>query len=574
MGRSELTVDLGAIRRNVRALLRALEGAESDEARIELGSAMARLYEAQGDTEAAANLFAALRTLDAAGMPAGALTATGLGLGLGAAFAAGTAQWGLALALWPAGCAQYQVGPQSLYAPDVTTVYVPIFESHSYRRYLGNLSVNFTDEAYWQDVLDVRYAGVTDSFTLVNAAVGLFNLVPGFPLDGGRIFRAFWWWKTGSLQSATRTASNIGKGFAIVLMILGAFNIFSGNLIGGLWILFIGMFLRGAARMWRDAAALGEALRREEVHGVRRARDLDAEIAQTLLVLEVVDSGFASEQRRLAAEVLAAIDSGTPARARQLLTAKEYGHYVPLHDRLVRFMAETFGWVLEHFGADALLRFHRETAEAQRDGFERWERMTAEEFARATAFLVRQHMGRVDVQEDALPGLRPEGVVDDEPGDPVPVRLEITWCRHGGIPPASAERPTRFGPLADAFADPEEVRLVERHLGKRFSIADRPFAAWNTACFSDGAWISIPPNTRIDQPLGLVFLGQHVFENWESTTGGPGGTSTILTLAPWRAPIACNGPRSASAISCDWRSRSWRSSRLTCRSPWCGPRRR
>ena len=43
----------------------------------------------------------------------------------------------------------------------------------SYHRFLGNLSVNFTDEAYWQDVLDVRYAGSTDSFTLVNGAFGV-----------------------------------------------------------------------------------------------------------------------------------------------------------------------------------------------------------------------------------------------------------------------------------------------------------------------------------------------------------------------------------------------------------------
>jgi Zn-dependent protease len=81
----------------------------------------------------------------------------------------------------------------------------------------------------------------------INLALALFNLVPGFPLDGGRVLRAFWWWRTGSLERATRVASNWGRGFAITLIILGAVQIFAGALLGGLWLIFIGMFLRGAA---------------------------------------------------------------------------------------------------------------------------------------------------------------------------------------------------------------------------------------------------------------------------------------------------------------------------------------
>src|ERR687892_927643 len=81
----------------------------------------------------------------------------------------------------------------------------------------------------------------------INAALAVFNLLPGFPLDGGRIFRAFWWWKTGSVMEATRMASNWGKGLAIALMVFGGLQIFAGALIGGLWLIFIGMFLRGMA---------------------------------------------------------------------------------------------------------------------------------------------------------------------------------------------------------------------------------------------------------------------------------------------------------------------------------------
>jgi Zn-dependent protease/CBS domain-containing protein len=81
----------------------------------------------------------------------------------------------------------------------------------------------------------------------INLMLGVFNLVPGFPLDGGRVFRAIWWWRTGSLVRATRVAADIGKGFAVTLMIIGGIQIFSGILIGGLWLIFIGMFLRGIA---------------------------------------------------------------------------------------------------------------------------------------------------------------------------------------------------------------------------------------------------------------------------------------------------------------------------------------
>jgi len=79
----------------------------------------------------------------------------------------------------------------------------------------------------------------------INLALGIFNLVPGFPLDGGRLLRAFLWWKTGSLTRATKVASDFGKGFAVALMILGGLQIFAGALINGLWFIFIGMFLRG-----------------------------------------------------------------------------------------------------------------------------------------------------------------------------------------------------------------------------------------------------------------------------------------------------------------------------------------
>jgi hypothetical protein len=123
-------------------------------------------------------------------------------------------------------------------------------------------------------------------------------------------------------------------------------------------------------------------------------------VAATVGLLEAAEGLFDREQARLAAEVVAATDAGRVDRARAAIDRKEHGQYVPLHDRLVRLMAEVFGLVLERSGADELYRFHRATAEGQRRGFEAWERMSAEAFARATAFLLKQHMGVVEVRED------------------------------------------------------------------------------------------------------------------------------------------------------------------------------
>lgn len=109
---------------------------------------------------------------------------------------------------------------------------------------------------------------------------------------------------------------------------------------------------------------------------------------------------FEREQARLAEEIVRAIDRADIAGARALLDEKESGRYLPLHDVLLRFMADAFAWVLEWFGPDELLRFHLATAEAQRPGFEKWEQLPAEEFARTTAFLLKQHMGHVTVTED------------------------------------------------------------------------------------------------------------------------------------------------------------------------------
>ncbi|HRX87132.1 MAG TPA: site-2 protease family protein, partial [Phycisphaerae bacterium] len=83
----------------------------------------------------------------------------------------------------------------------------------------------------------------------MNALLVAFNLIPAFPLDGGRVLRsALWKWKQ-SLRVATRTTSRIGGGFGVALIILGVLSIITGNFLGGMWWVLIGLFLRQAAQM-------------------------------------------------------------------------------------------------------------------------------------------------------------------------------------------------------------------------------------------------------------------------------------------------------------------------------------
>jgi Zn-dependent protease len=111
-------------------------------------------------------------------------------------------------------------------------------------------------------------AAVFSYLTWINLALGLFNLIPGFPLDGGRILRSILWYSTGSLTLATRIASNIGQGFAFVLMGYGGLQIFAGSLIGGLWLIFIGMFLRGMAASSYQDVVVRQALSHVSVQDV------------------------------------------------------------------------------------------------------------------------------------------------------------------------------------------------------------------------------------------------------------------------------------------------------------------
>ena len=91
----------------------------------------------------------------------------------------------------------------------------------------------------------------------INASLALFNLIPGFPLDGGRVFCAVVWGMTGDLRRATVIAGGVGRFIGFLFIILGVSQVLGGNVINGLWIAFIGWFLESAAASQVQYQAMG-----------------------------------------------------------------------------------------------------------------------------------------------------------------------------------------------------------------------------------------------------------------------------------------------------------------------------
>jgi Zn-dependent protease len=115
---------------------------------------------------------------------------------------------------------------------------------------------------------DTRTSGIAALFSWlasINLLVLIFNLVPAFPLDGGRIARAIAWWRTGSRTKGTRFAATLGEWFGLFLILagIGYFLVYLGDVLGGVWLAFVGFILRGAAR-----AALAQTEVTSRIEGI------------------------------------------------------------------------------------------------------------------------------------------------------------------------------------------------------------------------------------------------------------------------------------------------------------------
>ncbi len=114
--------------------------------------------------------------------------------------------------------------------------------------------------------LPTAVAGVVGYLALINVVLAVFNLIPAFPLDGGRVLRSILWQVKNDLKRATRITSMIGSGFGFALIGFGVIRVLVwGDLIGGVWMFLIGLFLRNAAQMSYQQLLLRKVLEGEPV---------------------------------------------------------------------------------------------------------------------------------------------------------------------------------------------------------------------------------------------------------------------------------------------------------------------
>lgn len=128
-------------------------------------------------------------------------------------------------------------------------------------------SVFFTIVYYYPK--DDLFNGFLNYIFIVNFFLGSFNLIPAFPLDGGRIFRSLLWKKYGLLK-ATEIASTLGKYFGITLIILGIITMFTGSIINGIWLSFLGFFIKRASKEALISTRLNYILSRFRVDNIMK----------------------------------------------------------------------------------------------------------------------------------------------------------------------------------------------------------------------------------------------------------------------------------------------------------------
>jgi len=147
--------------------------------------------------------------------------------------------------------------------------------------------------------------------------LGVFNLLPGFPLDGGRVLRSLIWAASGSLRRATEVASYTGQAFGFLLIFWGVSQVLGRNFLSGLWIGFIGWFLNNAAESTRQQQALQEGLR-----GARVAELMNSEpptASPTMSVQEFVCDHVVQKGQR----ALLVVDGGRLLGLVSITDAKE-----------------------------------------------------------------------------------------------------------------------------------------------------------------------------------------------------------------------------------------------------------
>ena len=137
--------------------------------------------------------------------------------------------------------------------------------------------------------LTILAVAVFGYLATINMVLVVFNLLPGFPLDGGRVLRSALWHFQGDFRKATRIAASFGSGMGMMLIVLGVLTVINtGNFIGGMWYFLIGMFLKNAAN-----SSYQQVLIRDSLAGSRVTRFMTENVITVtpdMTVLDMVDN--------------------------------------------------------------------------------------------------------------------------------------------------------------------------------------------------------------------------------------------------------------------------------------------
>jgi Zn-dependent protease/predicted transcriptional regulator len=124
----------------------------------------------------------------------------------------------------------------------------------------------------------------------VNLVLAIFNLVPAFPMDGGRVLRALIWHFSGDLQKATKFSSDMGRLFAYFLIFTGVFLILSNDFLNGIWLAFIGWFINQMSQSSYQSMVMSDIF--DKIHISEFMTDKVVVVDYHISVQELVDSYF------------------------------------------------------------------------------------------------------------------------------------------------------------------------------------------------------------------------------------------------------------------------------------------
>jgi len=125
---------------------------------------------------------------------------------------------------------------------------------------------------------------------IINTVLGVFNILPGYPLDGGRILRSIIWKTTGNLERATFIASTVGRVIGFMIIAVGIFFIFMGNFLNGIWLAFIGWFIQSSAQMGYRQLIFETSIKGIKVRDVMNENIVN--VTKDITIQDLVDDYF------------------------------------------------------------------------------------------------------------------------------------------------------------------------------------------------------------------------------------------------------------------------------------------